>query len=272
MKDGRLPLCESLDSPNCTTESCAKNVGAYSYPFYEKHRPDFANFSFLACSGADTQDCSSIQIPKIPQGTNLVTINIGGNNGGIFRKVVTRCIYLFGTVGCADALSDAQEEISTIGPKLTSLFNEIRMRAALGAKLIAFSYVRFWPSANVPKQCQSDSLRRPDSSRKATMNNLVNAMNKELSNAAKMSGFHFVDVNPLFEQHRLCDVESSYIQWKLRELPGGGFDDGDEGGIDDPYAKPYNLGVFHPTKEGQQRYLSALESILRGIESGDHSC
>ena len=89
------------------------------------------------------------------------------------------------------------------------------------------------------------------------MNKLVLAMNTALATAAKASGAIFIDADPFFTGHRLCNPDP-YIQWKLIDLPG--FGDGDDDGISDPMLDLFNRGVFHPSQQGHQAYLKAIES------------
>ena len=126
------------------------------------------------------------------------------------------------------------------------------------------SYVQFWPSDDEPGQCQSSSLSRPSADQKASMNSLVLGMNQKLEKAANATGFTFVDVDSLFEGHRLCDSGDTYIQWSLIGTPGigDGIGDGDEDGVDDPRLELFNYGVFHPFKTGHDQYRTALEKAM----------
>ena len=268
--NGQLPTCNSTDvslcgiGANCTTETCAKNTGAYGYQFYQTDQP--GDFTFVACSGDDTEQCADLQVPLIPTGADLVTINIGGNNGDAFSKVVTRCVYLPGQFGCTGALKNAQNIVAGIDADLNELFGKVKV-AAPNAKVVVFGYVQFWPTVDNPHQCQSSSLSRPSAAQKAIMNSLVIGMNQKLEQAANTSGFTWVDVDGLFEGHRLCDEgdpDDTYIQWSLKATPGigDGIGDGDEDGVDDPRLDLFNRGVFHPFEIGQAQYRMALEKAV----------
>ena len=265
---GQLPPCSSTDvslcgiGANCTTNKCARNTGAYGYQFYQTDPPK--DFTFVACSGDDTEQCADLQVPKIPDNADLVTINIGGNNGRAFSKVVTRCIYLIGQFGCKGALKNAHNVIEGIDVDLDTLFSKVKARTPT-AEVIVFGYVQFWPSTSNPDQCQSTSLKRPSAIQKVTMNTLVLAMNGKLAQATKKYGFKWVDADKFFEGHRLCDSNDPYIQWSLKATPGygDGIGDGDEGGVNDPRLDLFNLGVFHPFEVGHSQYRMALEEAMR---------
>ena len=191
-----------------------------------------------------------------------MTINIGGNNGDAFSKVVTRCVYIPGQFGCEGALTNAQNIVAGIDTALNTLFGKVKV-AAPSAKVVVFGDVQFWPRIDNPDQCQSPSLKRPSAAQKATMNSLVLGMNQKLAQAANTNGFTWVDVDGLFEGHRLCDEgdkNNTYIQWSLKATPGIG--DGDEDGVDDPRSELYNKGVFHPFVTGHDQYRMALEKAL----------
>ena len=266
-KNGRLPICNKSNvglcgtGANCTSRRCAKNTGAYSYQFYQDNQPE--DFTFVACSGANTTTCANLQIPEIPASADLVTINIGGNNGNAFATVVRKCVYLPFQPGCNAALEDAQATIDSINPALNSLFGMIKV-AAPNAKVVVLSYVRFWPSVSIPSQCQSKSTKRPSADQKKTMNSLVLRMNQKLAEAANANGFIWVDVDSNFEGHRLCDSGDSYIQWSLKNTPDIGDDigDGGEDGVDDPQKNPFTLGAFHPNETGHDQYRMELEKAV----------
>ena len=266
---GELPTCNNIRANalstgiNCTIRSCGGNTGAYGYQFYQNHQP--RNFTFLACGGDDTEQCAEVQIPNIPSSTDLVTINIGGNNGRAFSDVVTKCVYLrtkrFSF--CTRALMNAQNVTANIDSALVNLFSQLKA-AAPGARVVVFGYVQFWPSKNKPDQCQSKTLKNPDSDQKAFMNSLVRTINQKLEQAATANNFIFIDVDNFFEGHRLCDLGEPYIQWNSWATSGIGHDlsDADEDGVDDPRTELWNHGFFHPFEIGQDQYRIALEKAL----------
>ena len=264
---GELPICSSIGAypfVNCTTRRCGGNTGAYAYQFYQSHQP--RHFTFLACGGDGTDQCAKVQVPNIPSSADLVTITIGGNNGGAFSDVVTKCVYLRAGIFsfCARALANAQNVVANIASALDELLRQVKA-AAPGARVVVFGYVRFWPNEDNPEQCQSKTLKNPSSEQKTAMNALVWGMNRRLEEAAVAHGFAFVDVDGRFDGHRLCDVGESYIQWELQSsIPGIEDDlgDDDEIVVDDPRAERWNHGFFHPFEAGQVQYRIALEEAL----------
>ena len=244
-----LPICNgsngNITGPYCTTKQCAKMEGSCSWQFHDNYKPE--KYAFLACSGANTTHALQKQLLSIPSGTDLVTINIGGNNNDMFSSVITRCVFLPGQFGCNNALKNAANTIAAIVPTLTAVIREIKFKIG-NAKVVVLGYVAFWPVADVTTQCQSNSLRRPSALQKATMNKLVRDMNSALLVAANAIGAQFVNVDPDFEDHRLCDVETPYIQWDLEGRPG--FEDGNNDDTNDPKLDLFNLGVFHADGQG----------------------
>ncbi|MCJ1325767.1 hypothetical protein MMC10_002430 [Thelotrema lepadinum] len=251
-----LPICKNnppdLDCSAekcCSTKKCLKNIGAYGYQFYDKHQPK--HFTFLACSSANTTGCLNSQVPNIPKDADLITINIGGDNGEAFAWVVGACVYLYSSIGCDDAIKYAGKVVAGIEPTLVNLFESIGTRAPKAKDIVVLSYIRFWPETTKPDPCHGIRwLENPSAAQRSQINTLVKAMNSALSTAARSNKFKhkykFVDVdvddsNKWFTGHRLCN-DISYFQWNLVTL--------------------YEHGAFHPNGQGHQRYAMALEQAL----------
>src|SRR4051812_9376685 len=69
-----------------TNAACQRS--AFAYP--SLMQATFGTFSFVACSGAKTQNVLDSQVSALDAGTDYVTISIGGNDAG-FGDVISAC-------------------------------------------------------------------------------------------------------------------------------------------------------------------------------------
>lgn len=86
-------------------DSCASGLGAgvhdpaggqckrsqRAYPALQAARYDEVSFAFAACAGAETTDVRTEQLGALEDGTDLVTLSVGGNDAG-FAPVVIEAV------------------------------------------------------------------------------------------------------------------------------------------------------------------------------------
>ncbi len=87
--------------------SCDRSPESYAALWDAAH--SVSNFDFAACSGAKTTDVLNSQLGGLSASTNLITMNIGGNDAG-FSSVMTTCVEdtIFGDSGCLNAVNNAE--------------------------------------------------------------------------------------------------------------------------------------------------------------------
>ncbi|KAF2208617.1 hypothetical protein CERZMDRAFT_87690 [Cercospora zeae-maydis SCOH1-5] len=246
-----LPICSGDQNPgrdSCTTLSCGKDTGAYSYQF--AHKNNIPNFQYLACNGNDSLSVLHTQVETAAFGKpDLVTINVGGDDDSLFYNVVANCVLGHGSgrEKCQSAISNANSTIEELRRgKLAELFNGIK-KATQGrtVKVVVMSYALFW--ANIPELpggiCKPGKsfLNVPSLEERTQMNVLATLLNDALKTRAAEAGFAYVDGNAAFEGHRFCDHEP-WFQELFKDI--------------------YIRSTFHPTFQGQNTFLKALEQEL----------
>ncbi|HWO63988.1 MAG TPA: SGNH/GDSL hydrolase family protein [Umezawaea sp.] len=207
---------------------CGRSESAYPSLWKDAHVP--ADFRFVACSGATTQDVLDGQLAPLSSETTLVTLNIGGNDVG-FADVMTTCS-VSSDQSCEQAVARAGEVIRTELPgRLDRLLGAVADKAP-AAKVVVLGYPRLFES----KSC----LNGLSEAKRAAVNGGADSLATATATAAGAAGVVFVDVRDAFAGHGICASDP----W----LHGLKFPVGDS---------------YHPNKNGQVGYLKALESALR---------
>lgn len=75
------------------TDSCYRSDHNYAHVVAESTDPTIA-LTDVTCSGATTDDVIELQVPEIPKDADLVTVGIGGNDFGLFSRVMGGCLAL----------------------------------------------------------------------------------------------------------------------------------------------------------------------------------
>lgn len=178
--------------------SCYRSTKAYPQLWANAHGP--SSFSFMACSGAKTDDVVANQLGPLSSATTLVTITIGGNDVN-FSGVMTDCV-LYSTSTCVNEVSAAENQAQTVLPgKLDAVYTAIRAHAP-NAKVVVLDYPRFYHVGVWYCVGLSDTAR-------SKINEGANVLDGVISAAAARHGFAFADVRPLFAAgHEICDGSS----------------------------------------------------------------
>lgn len=194
--------------------SCLRTSNAYPYQI-ALSRPN-TNLTFVACGGATTTDLMNSQISSVTSSTNVVTVEIGGNDIG-FANLILAC-----TLGnCVSQLSSTNSSIpSTLSPKLQTVYSAIKARAPL-AKTIVVGY----PDPAGPRTC----LRALGiSSSEATgIHQVAATLGNTIKATATTYGFSYVDAIPAFTGHDVCS-SSPWIN-----------------------GMTFSASAYHPNKNGQ---------------------
>lgn len=211
-----------------TSGSCKR--GPYAYPALWAAATAPASFKSVACSGARTGDVIS-QAAAVTTGTNLVTVQVGGNDAG-FTDVVTTCT--FGSdQDCVNRVNQSKAYIAnTLPGLLTNVYGTIRSKSP-SARVVVLGYPRLY---KVPGSCNvglSDTKR-------AAINSGSDALHNTISARAGAAGFTYVDVRGAFTGHEICSSS-----WWLNSLSW-------------PVEESY-----HPNRAGHASgYLPALRAVI----------
>ena len=201
--------------------SCDRRSNAY--PNLIAQQRANTTLTFVACSGATTTDVMSNQISSVTSSTNVVTVQIGGNDIG-FANLILACT--FGN--CTSNLTSAKTSIpSTLPSKLDTVYSAIKARAPL-ADVTVVGY----PSPAGSKTCSSGL---GISAAEVTGINAVAGVLRDTIKARALSyGFDFADPLAPFVGHDVCSSS--------------------------PWINGFSLstGMYHPNANGQKLGFAPL--------------
>lgn len=194
--------------------TCMKTTNAYPYQIAQSRAG--TNLTFVACGGATTTDVMNNQISSVTSTTNVVTVEIGGNDIG-FANLILNCTLL----NCSSQLSSTANSIpSTLPPKLQTVYSAIKSRAPQ-AKVIVVGY----PDPAGTKTC-SKALGISTTEMNG-IHTVANALSNTIKNTAVSYGFSYVDAIPAFTGHDVC-ASSPWLN-----------------------GMSLSTGAYHPNKNGQ---------------------
>jgi lysophospholipase L1-like esterase len=175
--------------------SCDRSTNAYSQQWANAHSP--ASFTFVACSGATTDDVKATQVSSLNSGTTLVSITIGGNDAG-FSSVMETCV-LDSTSSCVSAVNNAETFIqNTLPARLDSTLASIRSHAP-NARVVVLDYPELY---DLSKSSLCIGLSTTD---RTKLNEAADRLDAAIQAAAGRAGDVFADVKGQFSGHELCD-------------------------------------------------------------------
>ncbi|KAF2870443.1 SGNH hydrolase-type esterase domain-containing protein [Massariosphaeria phaeospora] len=196
-----------------------------SYPMFIQNEPDMGDaanrqFTYLSCSGAVSKDMLANQIPKVPDGQDVITISAGGNDVGL-ADILNHCIFqwlsTYPTVLCnAVQLTKTDGLIDTDLPgNLDALLAAAKTKLTPGGTMYVTGYARFWGENS---QCDGVTWSLwPNNpapaylglGKRQTMNYLVTKTNQRIREAVERAGSQavFVDYDEEFElmYGRFCE-------------------------------------------------------------------
>lgn len=259
----------------------------------------FAEFNFLACSGATSSDeyNNQIQDPSFAKGADLYTVTAGGNDIG-FGDIVKHCVYslIFGSGPCDDLLQNVTDQSANIGTdlgqNLNTLYSALVNAKSRSGKAVVLPYVRFYPDGGGvgdPRFCVTGSDAQ---AMRVRLNTAVDQLNSQLVAVAKQVNIDIVnpdDLNTAFDGYRFCESNSN-IPWLFDDIENtlGGqasegaypptADDTASGALTNPLTNsPLDPGtaatvagisslsnIFHPTKDGHTAYEKVLKAHILG--------
>jgi lysophospholipase L1-like esterase len=156
-----------------------------------------ADLDFAACSGATSADLLAEQLGSLDEGTDLVTVTIGGNDIG-WTEAVAAC--LTPLTNCTDEIEASEALIQGELPGLLDgVYGAVADRAP-GAEVLVLGYPRLF---NERRTC--GALQQPSLAEQARMNQAADLLADVLASAATSHGFTYVDVRESFAGHAVCD-------------------------------------------------------------------
>lgn len=208
---------------------CSRSNAAYPSLIAEELGADL---TFAACSGARTGDVLTEQLGGLSDGTDLVTITIGGNDTG-WARVVQQCAYPYPWT-CDSQIDTAERFIRDQLPaKLHAVYDAIES-AAPNAEVIVLGYPRLFNG----EQC--NVLTRISPAEQARLNDAADLLTETIGQAAGGHGFEYIDVRDAFDGHAVCD-DAEWIN-----------------GLSYPIAESY-----HPNAAGQRDgYFPLLNALV----------
>lgn len=218
--------------PSDLDSACQRSSRSYPSLWAAAHHP--TSFAFAACSGAKTADVLNAQIAALQDGTDLVTITIGGNDVG-FGPVLQTCTAAKSDRTCTAAVDAAEAfERFVLPRRLARTYAAIR-RAAPHAQVIVLGYPRLFDLA---PSCADPNA--PNLTRRTKLNHGADVLNNVIQDTvSQQSGFSFADMRGRFADHGVCSADP----W-----------------INGP-SVPTSVGPYHPNPAGYHNgYLPALNA------------
>jgi len=199
-------------------EGCLRSDG--NYPSLVAQRLKIPELVDVSCSGADTRDLVRpqhtyrdatvpAQLDALTEGTDLVTLGIGGNDFDLFGTLLQTCtrLRLSDPSGspCADYLegrgTDLDRRIGRIGERIATSLEMIRRRAPR-ARILLVGYPRIGPAEGTcPRLLPLAAGDYPLAERLAT------ALDAALSRAARSTEVGFIEMYRASRGHDVCSDE-----------------------------------------------------------------
>lgn len=179
--------------------NCFVSANAYPQLWANANAP--ASFRDAACSGATTADVINTQVNSLSASTNLVSITIGGNDVG-FATVLETCV-LGSTSSCVNAVNNAETQVNTTLPgELDNAYSAISAHAP-SAHVVVLGYPELY---DLSKSSGCIGLSTTD---RTALNQGADEIDAQVSAAAARHGFSYVNANPFFAGHQICDS----VEW-----------------------------------------------------------
>lgn len=229
--------------------TCRRNHGSYPKRLNALLNP--GSFNFLSCSGADASHIIKAQVHSSHFGSpDLVTMTAGGDNDGVFVKILLGCLVNKKKSQCDKALALAETTAEKIPERLAPLYEDIKSTNVDPNKkrtIIHLSYVQMYNRDADKSECpqHGTDLSWPTTGEggyRDKINKTILKMNAKIKEAAEKAGVIYVDVDPYYEGHRFCDGGEPWMQHHLNFKTGG--------------------VLCHPTMDGHGAYMNATLTAL----------
>jgi lysophospholipase L1-like esterase len=247
-----------------------------AYPVLVAAEPDTPTvLDFVACSGARTWHMYEAQHPDQPpqfdfaqldDSVELITIGIGGNDSG-FASIIQECIFGFELLpfnDCAPDKEKTEEPVQDafsrlrgepVGPDaggspktrpLAEVYADVRSMAP-NARVLVVGYPQFFKSSGT-LFFRCSGIKKGD---QKWTNEKVKELNDLIKSEAERFGFEFVDVSPVFEGHRLCEIGGGESREWFRDIQ-----------LDFDWP-PTDPSAFHPDSDGHAAMAGVVMEVFR---------
>jgi len=173
--------------------TCTRSTRGYPVLWAIQHSP--SSFVNVSCGGATTADVLNNQLGPLNAGTDLVTLQIGGNDVN-FANTVLACGPLTSTNGCLNSINSGLNLArNTLPGRLDNTYAQVRSRAP-NAKIVVLGYVRLVePNGN----CLNRTKR-------TALNNAADELNTIIKGRVQAAGANFVYIDAIarFTGHGAC--------------------------------------------------------------------
>jgi lysophospholipase L1-like esterase len=201
----------------------------------------------VSCGGAISTDIDQAradssavqpQIDTLSAGTDLVTITIGGNDEGLFTKIVVTCLTGKYHADKCKSLIDRKLDgiVSRATKRITLILKRVRASAP-NARLVAVGYLRILPTEG---GCVGSKLapERIDLAAKG-----MNALSDGLEGAAKRAKVEYVPMLGVSTGHDACSGDQAWVNG-LKPVPNDG-------------------AFFHPNAAGMRAVAKTVAAKLQ---------
>ncbi|MGI9084064.1 MAG: SGNH/GDSL hydrolase family protein [Aeromicrobium sp.] len=201
----------------------------------------------VSCGGATTASVLEgdrglpAQIEAITPRTRVVTVSIGGNDFGLYGKLILTCSRLSvpGASGapCREGLaSEVDALVPAIGDQVGATLDALR-REAPDATVLLVGYPRLMPNGGT---CPNTPYARGDV---AWISSLESALSSAMATAARSRAVPFVPMYKPSKGHDLCSGDAAWVN-----------------GLDPPKGDGV---VLHPNAAGERAIAKAVVKALR---------
>jgi lysophospholipase L1-like esterase len=178
--------------------SCDRSTKAYSQLWATANDP--ASYVSVACSGATTSTVISGQLSALSSSTTLISLTVGGNDVG-FSSVMETCV-LHSTSSCVSAIDASEAKMASALPgSLNSVLGDIATDAP-NARVVVLGYPDLY---DLSKSAGCVGLSTTD---RTDLNAAAAELDGKISSAAAAFGDFYVNVQPYFAGHEICDSSS----------------------------------------------------------------
>ena len=209
--------------------------------------PNFTEFVFASCHGAQIAGMINDQLPRRPtfgapvnQPPGLITVSISGNdligfdsdgNPAGFAPILRDCVVRLATSSCNPTMN-----LTAATAAINTAYQAVRQKAGPKTVVVVMLYPQILPAttgftATCPIGFNDTELTR--------VRALWHAFDVLLAQRARAFGFEVADVENAFDGHLVC----ANVEWAL--------------GLDSEQAKSY-----HPNEAGNAAMAQAVQTIL----------
>ena len=175
------------------TLSASCRRGVYAYPWLVAQQRPNTSLTFVACSGATTNDLMASQIQSVTADTDIVTVTIGGNDIG-FANLILQCTL----AECSAALDNTRSTlVSVLSPRLDTVYAGIESRSP-SASVVVLGYPRLFSSVGCFGTFGISSTERTKA------NQLADALDQLIGARAASFGFTYKSAIAPFTGHAVC--------------------------------------------------------------------